>query len=207
MKILVLLTSVLGFIGLAIQFYFSIPRRLAQGHSIAYAVNYYFSYFTILTNTFIAILLFCYVLSPDSKLSLWFKKTSNNAAIALYIFIVSLIYYTLLLNNHPLEFYESMATHILHAIVPTAYLLLWFFRLRKGNLKYTDSLKWIAFPLVYFIYILIRGAIVDAYPYFFINVTKLGYPIVLLYAAGILLIFLIVGLSIVALDQKIKIKD
>ena len=204
MNSVVLVTAVLGVIGVGIQFYFSFTAKLTQGFSVLYAANHYFSFFTAIVNTSIAVLLLAYYFYPESKLSKWFKKTTNNTAIAVYIMIVSLIYYTLLLNNKPLLPAEMVATHILHGYVPLAYLGLWFFRFRNGDLNYSDSFRWVLFPLLYFIYLLIRGAVLDAYPYFFVNVVKLGYPMVLLYAVGILGVFLISGLSLVVIDRRIK---
>ena len=206
MNLLVLVTAILGVIGVGIQFYFSFTGKLAQGFSVLYAANHYFSFFTAIVNTGIAALLLAYYFYPGSKLSRWFKKTTNNTALALYILIVSLIYYTLLLNNHPLVPAEMVATHILHGFVPLAYLGLWFFRFRKGDLNYSDSFRWVLFPLGYFIYLLLRGAMIGAYPYFFVNVSKLGYPMVLLYAVGILGVFLISGLSLIVIDRRIKFK-
>ena len=206
MNLLVLVTATLGVIGVGIQFYFSFTAKLEQGFSVLYAVNHYFSFFTAIINSSIAVLLLAYYFFPDSKLSRWFKKTTNNTAIAVYILIVSLIYYTLLLNNKPLLPVEMVATHILHGFVPLAYLGLWFFRFRNGDLNYSDSFRWVLFPLVYFIYLLIRGAVIDAYPYFFVNVSKIGYPMALLYAVCILGVFLISGLSLVVIDRRIKLK-
>lgn len=204
MNLVVLVTALLGFIGLSIQSYFSITRKLEQGFSVLYATNHFFSFFTIIINTSVAVLLFGYYFFPQSKLSRWFRKSVNSAAVALYILIVSLIYYTLLRNNRPLLPIEMVATHILHGYVPLVYLCLWFFKFRNGDLKYADSIKWVLFPLGYFVYILIRGAMIDAYPYFFVNVAEIGYSMVLVYAACILAVFSIIGLSLVMVDRKIK---
>lgn len=204
MNSVVLSTAILGVIGVGIQFYFSFTGKLEQGFSVLYATNHYFSFFTAIVNTSIAVLLLAYYFYPDSKLSQWFKNTKNNSALAVYILIVSLIYYTLLMGNSPRAPAELVATHILHGYVPLAYLGLWFFKFRKGDLNYSDTFKWVLFPLFYFIYLLIRGAVIDAYPYFFINVSKLGFPMVMLYAVGILGVFLISGLSLVMIDRKIK---
>lgn len=206
MNAVMLTTALLGIIGVSIQFYFSFTGKLEQGFSVFYATNHYFSFFTAIVNSGIAVVLLGYYFFPDSKLSRWFKKSTNNTAFALYILIVSLIYYTLLLNNHPLGPAEMVATHILHGYVPLAYLGLWFYKFRNGDLNFSDSFRWVLFPLGYFIYILIRGAIVGAYPYFFLNVSKIGYSMVLLYAVCILGVFLLCGLSLILLDRRIKLK-
>ena len=54
--------------------------------------------------------------------------------------------------------------------------------------------------LIYFVYVLARGAWVEEYPYPVINVTRLGYPQTLLHALAIAiglgaLMFIVVGID------------
>lgn len=200
---LVSITASLGFIALSIQCYLSVTRKLAQGFSLLYATNHFFSFFTILTNLTVAVLLASYILFPDSKLTRWFKKTTNSAAIGVYILIVGIIYYALLLKSDTQYGLGYVATHILHGYIPLAYLALWFFKFRNGDLKFKDSVKWLLFPIIYFVYLLIRGVFLGVYPYFFMNVSQYGYSQVLLFSLGILTVFLLVGSLLVMLDQKI----
>lgn len=55
-------------------------------------------------------------------------------------------------------------------------------------------LKFLLFPLLYVIYVLVRGAAIDWYPYPFLNPSVVGgYPIVAAYAAGMLITFVVAG--------------
>jgi hypothetical protein len=47
-------------------------------------------------------------------------------------------------------------------------------------------LIWLIFPILYFLYILLRGAISNAYPYPFLDVGKLGYDQAIVNALGML---------------------
>ncbi|RON29211.1 Pr6Pr family membrane protein, partial [Pseudomonas brassicacearum] len=57
------------------------------------------------------------------------------------------------------------------------------------------------YPLVYFAYALLRGHLLAAYPYPFIDVSTLGYPQVFLNAGGILVGFVAIALLAVGLDH------
>jgi hypothetical protein len=97
---------------------------------------------------------------------------------------------------------EALATHILHAYMPLAYLFIWFFHLRNATLEYTDSIKWLSVPAAYFIYLMIRGELIGKYPYFFVDVQRFGILTVLLYACAILIFFFLVGSTLVFVDRR-----
>ncbi|MCR8561681.1 Pr6Pr family membrane protein [Mucilaginibacter sp. BJC16-A38] len=62
------------------------------------------------------------------------------------------------------------------------FLIYWFAFVPKDGLSYKNILPWLWYPLIYFVYVLIRGAISGNYPYPFLNVAKSGYPQVMLNA-------------------------
>lgn len=201
-KLVISTTSILGFLAIIIQFYYSFNRHMEEGRSVIYAVNHFFSYFTILTNTIVAMLLAALVYFKNSKLSLWFTKPAVNGAICLYILIVGIIYYVLLNNTWKPLGPEYFATHTLHGFVPVAYAFIWYKYLRSSVLKYSDALKWLIFPFTYFVYLIIRGQVVQKYPYFFVDPTKIGFNGVAMYSVAILFFFWALGLLLVLLDQK-----
>jgi hypothetical protein len=197
-------TAILGFIGLAIQFYYSVSRKLEEGYSFFYGVNHFFTYFTILVNTMLVVLLISAVVAPEGRLAGWFRKSINNAGVALYVLVVGIIFYGLLYNSSKPFGLDQLATHILHGYIPIVYFFMWFFNFRQSDLLYKNIYKWLLFPLFYFAYVLIRGAAIGVYPYFFVNVDKNGYSVVGLYAVAILLFFLLLGSLLVWIDRKFK---
>ena len=60
---------------------------------------------------------------------------------------------------------------------------------------------WSAYPALYLVYSLIRGRIIGSYPYPFIDAGSLGYARLLFNALGLLLVFIVLGLSFVALGR------
>ncbi|MGZ3692456.1 MAG: Pr6Pr family membrane protein [Pseudobdellovibrio sp.] len=201
-KALILLTSVLGFAALIIQMISSVERKLEQGFSLLYALNHYFSYFTIIINSTVAVLFLTLYFFPNSKCANWFKKSTVNGALCLYILVVGLIFYALLYPTSTETGIQALASHILHGFVPLAYAYLWYSEFSNKDLAYHDSFKWLVVPLVYFIYLIIRGAIINAYPYFFVDVSKYGYVTVLEFAIGILLFFTALGCLLVFADKR-----
>lgn len=201
-KLIISMTAFFGFVAIGIQFYYSFNRHMADGRSFVYAVNHFFSYFTILTNTTLAVFLASEVCFKNSKFSLWFQKPVVNGAVCLYILIVGIIYYVLLNNTWKPVGAEYFASHTLHGFVPLMYAIIWYKYLRSSVLEYIDALKWLVFPALYFVYLLIRGQIIDKYPYFFVDPTKIGFGGVVIYSVGILVFFFGLGSLLVFLDKK-----
>ncbi|BBH32562.1 MULTISPECIES: Pr6Pr family membrane protein [Pseudomonas] len=69
------------------------------------------------------------------------------------------------------------------------------------RVEWRDVWPWLIYPLVYFIYALVRGHFIGSYPYPFIEVDTLGYPRVFINAVMVLLGFMGVSLVLVALDR------
>jgi hypothetical protein len=59
----------------------------------------------------------------------------------------------------------------------------------------------LVYPVVYFVYILARGAVFGLYPYSFLNVARLGHLQVFFNALGLLAAFLGLGLCLAGFDR------
>lgn len=69
----------------------------------------------------------------------------------------------------------------------------WLIAPARGPLTFRRALgPWLAAPLVWTTFTLIRGAVDGWYPYPFLNPANGGYGTVAIYAAGILVLFLAV---------------
>ena len=75
---------------------------------------------------------------------------------------------------------------------------------RATGLSWKDAVSWLVYPGVYLVYVLARGAVSGLYPYPFVDVNVLGYGGVLARAAGFLLVFLGMGLLVVAVGRWIE---
>ncbi len=128
-------------------------------------------------------------------------KVSLAGAVCYYLVFIGLAYEVLLSANHNPRGIFSLTNLMFHYIVPAGALLVWLSFVPKGRLSLRSVLPWLGFPLVYFVYVLVRGAFFDRYPYFFLNVDRYGYEKVLMNAAAFTAVFLALGVVFVTLDR------
>ena len=64
-----------------------------------------------------------------------------------------------------------------------------------------DALPWLIYLLAYCAYLLLRGYLIGAYPYDFIDVGELGYPQMFINAGMVVLGFTLLSLLVVAVDR------
>lgn len=168
------------------------------------SVANFFSYFTILCNLLIALSLSCSTFWPQSAAGQFFSRLSVQSAIALYIFIVSLVYNLVLRGIWVLTGWQLFLDNMLHVVIPVLYILYWLFFRSKGNLHWRDGVYWVLFPFFYLIYSLVRGSVINWYPYPFLNASKFGYGKVFVNIAAMLLVFLLAGLALIAITRRVK---
>lgn len=164
----------------------------------------FFSYFTILCNLLIAVSLTASLFFPKSTVGVFFSKLSVQTPIALYIFIVSVVYNLVLRGILILSGWNLVLDNMLHVIIPILYIIFWIFFRTKGSLKWQDGIYWIVFPFLYLVYSLIRGSIVNWYPYPFLNAAKFGYAKVFENIAIMLIVFLVSGLVLISITRFIE---
>lgn len=162
------------------------------------------SYFTILCNSLIAISLSFSTFFPKTKLGIFFSNLSVKTAIALYIFIVFVVYNTVLRGIWKPTGWQLFLDNMLHVLIPILYILYWLFVVTKGKLNWKNGFYWLLFPLIYLIYSLIRGSVVNWYPYPFLNASKLGYGQVSINIIIMLFVFLISGSVLIAINNKFE---
>lgn len=197
----VAIAAILGWAGLSIQLYLIFYSRWTLAASLIGGLVSFFSYFTVLSNTLVATVLTCELTSRESAARRWFLQPWVSSGIAASIAVVGLVY-SLLLRHlwHP-EGWQWLADELLHDVMPLLFLGYWWCCVPKGSLRLRQILLWMIYPLVYFAYALLRGHLLAAYPYPFIDVQKLGYPQVFINAGGLLAGFVVIALLLIALDR------
>lgn len=187
------LIAVVGWFALGLQFAVMLVSPANESLAVTERVIRFFSFFTILTNLIVAVTTTAIAFFPSTRLGRYFSGASVQAAVAVYISIVGIIYSLFLRSVWDPVGWQAVADHLLHDAVPIVFLVYWLLFAPKGNIKWIDPLKWLVYPLAYVAYSLSRGAIVSWYPYWFVDVTALGYPAALTNTAFVLIAFLIVG--------------
>lgn len=115
---------------------------------------------------------------------------------------MGLVYFFLLRQTWNPQGLDKLTDILLHDVVPVLYVVFWIFFAPKSGLRWRDTLYWAIYPIIYFVWILGRGALSGRYPYPFVDVGHLGYPRVLLNAVVLLSVFLVGGLVVVAVSRR-----
>lgn len=167
----------------------------------------FISYFTILSNILVALGLSLSLAFSNSNIGRFFALATVKSAIALYIFIVALVYNLVLRSLWAPTGWRLIADNLLHVLVPLLYILYWFIFIPKGSLNWKDGVKWIYFPLAYLFYTLIRGHFTHWYPYPFMDVGKFGYQQVLINVGLMIMAFFLVGLLLIMVNRVLRKKE
>ncbi|NVZ49522.1 Pr6Pr family membrane protein [Pseudomonas sp. B6002] len=204
MKRFVAAAALAGWVGLAIQQYLIFYSRWTSGASLLGGLINFFSFFTVLTNTLVVVVLSYALVDRDSAAKRFFLAPKTSSGIAVSIAVVSLAYNLLLRHLWQPEGFQFIADELLHDVMPVLFLLYWWRCVPKGTLRLRHIGAWVLYPLVYFAYALLRGHLLGQYQYPFIDVDTLGYPQVFVNAGGILAGFIVIALAVVGLDRALK---
>lgn len=188
--------AAIGWFAVITQFALMMDNRIA---SVGETIVRFFSFFTILTNTIVTV---CFTdLSINHSKRKFFTSPPVLTAISLYITIVGLVYQLVLRQIWQPEGLAMVVDEILHTIAPIYFIGFWLAYVPKRSLEWKLSIYWLAYPLAYLLYILIRGAFSGFYPYPFVDVAQLGFNKVLLNATGLMILFLVAGNLFIAIGK------
>lgn len=142
-----------------------------------FSLGNFFSYFTNLSNFLAAAVLSWSALRAAPRSTSERFELLRGAA-TLYMAVTGLVYALLLSGYDSLSEVTPPHTNwIMHRIMPVVMVADWLFVPPRRALVFRRTLVWLAFPVVYLAYTLIRGPIVDWYPYPFLDPTRDGgYP-------------------------------
>nr|WP_257604029.1 Pr6Pr family membrane protein [Pseudomonas tolaasii] len=193
-----------GWVGLAIQQYLILYSRFTSGASLLGGLISFFSFFTVLTNTLVVVVLSYALVERDSAAKRFFLGPAISSGIAASIVVVSLAYNLLLRHLWTPQGFQFIADELLHDVMPLLFVVYWWRCVPKGTLRLKHLAGWVIYPVVYFGYVLLRGHLLGQYQYPFIDVDTLGYPQVFVNAAGILAGFIVIAFAVLGLDRFLK---
>jgi hypothetical protein len=196
--------AIIAWFALILQLSLSLKTITATGFSSLKTITNFFSYFTILSNLFVAISLTLVLISPTSRPGTFFSKTSVQSAIAVYIFIVGLVYNLVLRNLWAPSGLQLVADNLLHVAVPFFYVIYWGVFTPRRKLQWKNIFPWLIFPALYLAYSLLRGPVANWYPYPFVDADKFGYGKVVVNSFFVLVAIVVVGLGLIAINRRGK---
>ena len=177
--------AVVAWVAVGLQIWLVMQTNAANGDSAIRGVVNTLSYFTVLTNLIVALVTTASALRGE--LDSFLTRPGTMTAVAVYIFVVGLVYSLFLRSIWDPTGLQLVADVALHDVVPVLYVL-----------------YWLIYPLAYFAYVLVRGEIIGKYPYWFADPTVLGYPRTFANSALLLVGFLVLGEIAVAVGRFYK---
>jgi hypothetical protein len=185
-----IIIALAGWAGLVLQLLVAVRsggNSVPAWHSLLGAL----SYFTVLTNLWVTVLVSARVARVSARNFL--SRPGTLAAGAVYIVVVGIIYSLVLRTLWAPSGIHKAADMILHDLMPVLYLLWWLLFAPKGGLAWSEPLKWLLYPLAYFVFSLLLGHFTGRYLYPFADIPALGLGAVL--RNGLLLLVLFGGLG------------
>lgn len=172
------------------------------------------SFFTIWTNILVAVVFGVSAVrvhrrEPD-------VAPSWRGGVLLFILITGLVFHLVLANpSSPFNVVEDLdklsgakdvANQLLHTVTPIGAVLDFLFLTAPRTLRPRYAAQWLAYPLLYMTFALVRGALLSPdtptrYTYPFIDAAQYGYGRVALNAVILGLAFYALGLALVAADH------
>lgn len=186
---------------LAVLVLAAIGQQLALHAAHHFSFANFFSYFTVLSNLFAALVLLVSASVPTLSERPWLSLLRYASAVQMAI--VGLVF-ALLLRNLDVGLMQAWINTVLHYLMPVAVVLDWLLAPPPSPLARKALSKALVLPALYLVYTLLRGQQTGWFPYPFLNPANVGGSAgVALYAAAIALGFVLVGsLLLLAAKQR-----
>ncbi|MEV0727411.1 Pr6Pr family membrane protein [Polymorphospora sp. NPDC050346] len=133
-------------------------------------------------------------------------------AVTTYMVITGLVYHLVLMNGAG-EFSMAdeaaaasallqLGNQLTHTLTPILAVLDWLL-LDRSRARFRYALLWLAYPLAYLAFALVRGLVTGTYPYPFVDVTELGYGGIAVNTLVFGGAFYLIGLAVVAANRAV----
>jgi hypothetical protein len=151
------------------------------------------SYFTIWSNIAVAVAVTLLALDPSRDTT---ARRVLRLSSLLMITVTAIVYQVVLAPTIDVAGWALLTDPLLHAVTPLVTVVVWAVWGPRGWAT-ARLVPWaLVVPALWICWMLARGAVVDAYPYGFVNVVDLGYAavarnlvLVLLFALGLAAVF------------------
>ncbi len=160
-----------------------------------------FWFFTILSNILVGYVSYRIVLSGVEQ-GARFNVAKHTALVA--ITVTGIVYHLLLAADANLSGLNVVTDFFLHTFIPLGYVLGWIIFNNRGQVNAKVAGKSLLFPIIWAVAVMIRGPIVDYYPYNFMDVRDLGYAEALITMGFVTLFFVALAFGYFLLDKLLE---
>jgi hypothetical protein len=181
------LTALAVIFGLVVQLVVTATAPDGFFHSDVSRTLNVFVFFTIQSNIIVGVTCGLLWLDPN-RTSPVIDTLRLTGVVA--IAITGVVYHAVLRGLFDLETWALVADNVLHTVVPIAAVTGWLVWGPRGRTSSRIVKLSVVFPVCWLVFTLIRGAIVDFYPYPFVDVNHLGYVKVLVNCVWVAVLYL-----------------
>jgi hypothetical protein len=164
------------------------------------------TYFTILSNIVVAVVLTALVVRPsvfarrDAVGTVWRTLRLDSVL----MIVITGIVYNLLLAEGGKSGWDLTSNTMLHIATPLITLVVWIIAGPRGLINRRVIGLALVLPLLWAAFALVRGQVVGAYPYLFLDVGTNGLASVLAFIGVIVLIAVLLSLVLLAIDAALR---
>jgi hypothetical protein len=167
----------------------------------------FFSYFTILTNTLLAIYFSSQVHGDlHDKGKIW-KKPGTLTAVTVYILVVGLVYQVALRSIWDPQGMARLTDELLHSLNPLLALLFWWLFEDKKAVEWKQLPYWLIYPFCYFVYTVIHGQVSGFYPYPFVDLNTISVGQLGINFLVLALVFMAISGLLVWVGKKLRVNQ
>jgi hypothetical protein len=208
-----LLTALLAIIGVGMQLTFDVlntypPLPSSVAHSFGMNASGFagvvgrvldtFSYFTNVSNIVVAVVLIAMARGLVNPNSVWRALRMDSLVL---ISVTGLVYAIVLAPGIELRGWEHLENALVHIVVPILTVLTFLIWGPRGWLTWRTVFTALILPIIWLVFTLVRGAVIEAYPYPFLNVANLGLGAALFNVVFVLVLGVILGFIFLGLDR------
>ena len=168
----------------------------------------FYVYFTNISNYICMIIMFIELYDVIKRKGDDYIKTSPSwKFMGIIMILITFILFNFVLSKYrPIEKNLTIASVLMHAVLPVLYILDWILFYERKKTKWYYPLFGLITPFLYVIFIFIRAFIKKGkgyliYPYFFLNIDYLGVDGVIVWLIILLICFLVVGYILYIIDH------
>ena len=167
-------------IGFGLLVLVAIGAQLIQTIQLDRSIVNFFSFFTVESNLLAAFVLLVVGFGALAGAKAHRTFAFLRGAATLYMVITGIVFALLLAGlEQRLQVTIPWVNTVLHYIMPVVVLVDWLLFPPKFTFTFRQTLIWLVFPLVYLAYALIRGSLTGWYPYPFLDVSQVGWSVVI----------------------------
>lgn len=164
----------------------------------------FFSFFTIWSNILVGVVAATLAVDPHRDGRLW--RVLHLDAV-LMITVTGIVHLVALRPISDLTGAHAVTDNLLHVAVPLGGLVGWLLFAPRPRIDRPTVLWGLAIPVVWLVFTMVRGEIVEWYPYPFIDVNEIGYPRTLINVAVVAVLFLMLGAAASQLERWLRTRN